>query len=77
MTVGDANLVRAFEHIRKAGRASAGELNRGAGFPLGVAIRVMDRLQYLGVVGPERGAKPREILVDLATYQLPASITAA
>lgn len=68
----DAQVAKGLAHIRVNGRASAGELNRKAGIPLLQAIRVMDRLQALGVVGPERGTQPREILVDLATYQLPA-----
>ncbi len=32
------------------------------------AARIMDIMEDKGIVGPENGSSPREILVDLDTY---------
>jgi S-DNA-T family DNA segregation ATPase FtsK/SpoIIIE len=33
------------------------------------AARIMDLMEDKGIVGPENGSSPREILIDLDTYQ--------
>ena len=33
------------------------------------ACRIVDQLEAAGIVGPNRGRKPREVLVDLSTLE--------
>lgn len=33
------------------------------------ACRIVDQLEAAGILGPNRGRKPREVLVDLATLE--------
>ncbi len=53
------------EIIRSEGKASTSLLQRRLKIGYGRAARMMDILEERGVVGPARGAEPREILIDL------------
>ncbi len=62
----DEELVeQAIEVIRQSNRASVSSLQRRLRIGYTRAARVMDTLEERGVVGPNRGAEPREILIDL------------
>jgi DNA segregation ATPase FtsK/SpoIIIE, S-DNA-T family len=50
------------EIVRKEGRASVSLLQRRMRLGYTRASRVMDTLEEMGIVGPSRGAEPREIL---------------
>lgn len=66
----DAELFRqAFEVIRSSRRASTSTLQRKLRIGYNRAARIMDLMEDKGIVGPENGSSPREILVDLDTYQ--------
>lgn len=63
----DEELVeRCLEVIRQTNRASVSLLQRRLSIGYTRAARIMDLLEERGVVGPARGAEPREILVDLS-----------
>jgi DNA segregation ATPase FtsK/SpoIIIE, S-DNA-T family len=64
-------IVKSFEVVRQEKRASTSLLQRRLRLGYNRAAWVMDHFEGLGIVGPENGAKPREILVDLDTYELP------
>jgi S-DNA-T family DNA segregation ATPase FtsK/SpoIIIE len=53
------------EVIRSEGKASTSLLQRRLKIGYGRAARMMDVLEERGVIGPARGAEPREILIDL------------
>lgn len=62
----DEELIRqAIEIIRETKRASTSSLQRRLRIGYTRAARIMDILEERGIVGPPRGADPREILVDL------------
>lgn len=65
-------LVKSIEVLRQEKRASTSLLQRRLRLGYNRAAWVMDHFEGLGIVGPENGAKPREILVDLDTYELPS-----
>ena len=63
------------ELIYKAGmfiiekeKASIGSLQRQFKIGFNRAARIMDQLSEAGVVGPEEGTKPRQILMDAASF---------
>jgi len=63
---GDENLVNdAIEVIKTTQRASTSMLQRRLRIGYNRAARVMEMLEDRGIVGPENGSSPREILVDL------------
>jgi DNA segregation ATPase FtsK/SpoIIIE, S-DNA-T family len=66
-------LHKCFEVIRQEKRASTSMLQRRLRLGYNRAAWAMDHFERIGMLGPENGAKPREILVDLDTYELPAS----
>ena len=53
------------EVIRSEKKASVSLLQRRLRLGYGRAARIMDELENRGVVGPNNGAEPREILIDL------------
>ena len=56
---------RALEVVRTTRRASTSHLQRRMKIGYNHAARLIDLLEERGVIGPTRGAGPREILVDL------------
>jgi S-DNA-T family DNA segregation ATPase FtsK/SpoIIIE len=63
-------IIEAFEVIRQEKRASTSNLQRRMRLGYNRAAYVIDYLEKVGVLAPGEGAKPREILVDLETYEL-------
>ena len=62
----DEELVeQCIEVIRQSNRASVSVLQRRLRIGYTRAARIMDTLEERGIVGPNRGAEPREILKDL------------
>ena len=60
-------LAQAIEVLRSTKRASTSMLQRRLRIGYNRAARLMDELEERGIVGPENGSSPREILVDLDT----------
>ena len=58
---------RALEVLRDTKRASISHLQRRMGIGYNHAARIMDLLEERGIIGPTRGAGPREILIDPET----------
>jgi len=63
-------ILECIEVIRQEKRASTSNLQRRLRLGYNRAAYVIDYLERVGVLGPGEGAKPREILVDLETYEL-------
>ena len=61
----DELLQRAIEIIRETHRASTSSLQRRLRIGYTRAARIMDILEERGILGPPKGAEPREILIDL------------
>lgn len=62
----DEDLIQqSIQVIRDTRRASTSSLQRRLRIGYTRAARVMDMLEERGIVGPTRGAEPREILIDL------------
>jgi S-DNA-T family DNA segregation ATPase FtsK/SpoIIIE len=62
----DDDIIRqAVDIIRETRRASTSSLQRRLRIGYTRAARVVDILEERGIVGPPRGAEPREILIDL------------
>ena len=62
----DEELVeQCIEVLQQTKRASTSMLQRRLGIGYNRAARIMDILEQRGIVGPNKGAAPREILVDL------------
>jgi S-DNA-T family DNA segregation ATPase FtsK/SpoIIIE len=59
-----------FDVIRQERKASTSNLQRRLRLGYNRAAYVIDYLEKIGVLGPADGAKPREILVDMESYQL-------
>jgi len=53
------------EVIRSEQKASVSLLQRRLKLGYGRAARIMDELENRGIVGPSKGAEPRDILIDL------------
>ena len=58
-------LNQALEVLKASKRASTSMLQRRLRIGYNRAARLMEELEDRGVVGPENGSSPREILVDL------------
>ena len=58
-------LENCIEVIRSEQKASVSLLQRRLKLGYGRAARIMDELENRGVVGPSKGAEPRDILIDL------------
>ena len=56
---------QAVEVLRATRRASTSMLQRRLRIGYNRAARIMELMEEKGIVGPENGAQPREILVDL------------
>ncbi len=61
----DELINQCIEVIRTEGKASVSLLQRRLRLGYGRAARIMDELEDRGIVGPNKGAEPREILIDL------------
>jgi DNA segregation ATPase FtsK/SpoIIIE, S-DNA-T family len=61
--------LQAFDVIRSSRRASTSTLQRKLRIGYNRAARIMDLMEEKGIVGPENGSSPRDILVDLDTYE--------
>lgn len=62
----DENLIQdCIEVIRSEQKASVSLLQRRLRLGYGRAARIMDELENRGIVGPSKGAEPRDILIDL------------
>lgn len=63
----DEDLVQnCIEVIREEGKASVSLLQRRLRLGYTNASTIMDELESRGIVGPSKGAEPRDILIDLA-----------
>ena len=62
---GDELLPDAIDVLRSTKRASTSMLQRRLRIGYNRAARLMEVLEDRGIVGPENGSSPREILVDL------------
>jgi len=62
---GDELLSDAIDVLRSTKRASTSMLQRRLRIGYNRAARLMDELEQRGIVGPENGSSPREIMVDL------------
>jgi S-DNA-T family DNA segregation ATPase FtsK/SpoIIIE len=63
----DELMKQAMEVLRSTRRASTSMLQRRLRIGYNRAARIMELLESRGIVGPENGSSPREILVDLDT----------
>lgn len=70
----DSLIPQAVDVLKSTRRASTSMLQRRLRIGYNRAARLMEGLQKLGVVGPENGSEPREILVNLDTYQIPEPV---
>ena len=61
----DEIIERCIDVIRTEQKASVSLLQRRLRLGYTRAARIMDQLEDLGVVGPSKGAEPRDILIDL------------
>ena len=62
---GDELYEAALEVVRRTHRASTSSLQRALRIGYTRAARLIDQMEEQGIVGPPRGADPREILIDL------------
>jgi S-DNA-T family DNA segregation ATPase FtsK/SpoIIIE len=62
---GDELLPQAIDVLRSTKRASTSMLQRRLRIGYNRAARLMEELEERGIVGPENGSSPREIMVDL------------
>src|SRR5208283_3122523 len=62
----DENLIQqCIEVIRSEQKASVSLMQRRLRLGYTRAARIMDELENRGIVGPSKGAEPRDILIDL------------
>ena len=60
----DARFEEAARLVVEYGRASTTEVQRKMGVGYAKAARIMDQLEAHGIVGPQVGARPREVLIS-------------
>lgn len=60
---------QALDVLKSSKRASTSNLQRKLRIGYNRAARIMDLMEDKGIVGPDNGSSPREILVDLDTYE--------
>lgn len=63
-------LAQAYDVIRSTKKASTSAIQRRLKIGYNQASDLLAELEKRGIVGPENGSSPREILVDVATYVL-------
>lgn len=73
----EALVEQSIEVIRQTNRASVSILQRRLRIGYTRAARIMDLLEERGVVGPGKGAEPRDILIDLDGQQAQQSASAS
>jgi DNA segregation ATPase FtsK/SpoIIIE, S-DNA-T family len=59
---------QALEVLRTTGRASTSMLQRRLKIGYNRAARIMDLMEARGIVGPDNGSKPRDILMDMESF---------
>lgn len=64
----DAMLMAAIEVLVEGGQASTSYLQRRLKLGYSRAARIMDELESMGVVSPQTGSKPRDILITKEQY---------
>jgi hypothetical protein len=69
----DELLREAFATVKELKRVSTSTIQRRLRLGYNRAAGIVERMEKLGICGPEEGSAPRKILVDLDTYQLPAA----
>ena len=60
----DDRFEEAARMVVTSGKGSTSDIQRRLGMGYAKAGRVMDQLEAAGIVGPQSGSKPREVLVD-------------
>jgi S-DNA-T family DNA segregation ATPase FtsK/SpoIIIE len=65
----DEYFVQAGKFIIEKNKASIGMLQRMFKIGFNRAARIMDQLSEAGVVGPEVGTKPREVLMSIEQFE--------
>jgi S-DNA-T family DNA segregation ATPase FtsK/SpoIIIE len=66
---GDEMLPAAVDVILETGQASVSMLQRRLKLGYARAARIVDEMEEMGIVGPFKGSKPREILVTKEQWQ--------
>ena len=61
----EALIAKSMDVIRTEKKASTSLLQRRLKIGYGRAARLLDTLEDRGIVGPSKGAEPRDILIDL------------
>lgn len=59
----------AVELVRDSGKASSSLMQRHLSLGYARAARILDQLEKAGIVGPGKGSKPRDILIEHSTPQ--------
>jgi S-DNA-T family DNA segregation ATPase FtsK/SpoIIIE len=60
---------RAIDFVVRAGRASVEQLRRALHVRYSEAARLVDEMEWLGVVGPWRGSRPRKVLWTISDWR--------
>lgn len=60
----DAMYTRAVQTVVESGKASTSFLQRRLGIGFSRAARIMDEMEQNGVIGPQNGSRPREVLIS-------------
>lgn len=63
-------LDQAWKIVSEAGKASTSYLQRRMSLGYNMAARLIDALEMQGIIGPQQGVKPREVLKKYAPKQV-------